>query len=173
MRTADDLRQKQALPLSLKIALTKDRIRQWVNEYGEDGVYVSYSGGKDSTVLLHIVRSMYPEVKAVFCDTGLEYPSVRQMVKNTENVDYLKPKMTFKEVIIKYGYPIIGKEVAAAIHDAKNYIRKLTEYRQTDRQTDRCNTTVCGSDGGPLRNTEKTDSKNEPGISRLEEGNYP
>jgi len=65
-RTLDDLRQKQSLPLSLKVSLTKARIRQWVNEYGSDGVYVSFSGGKDSTVLLHIVRSMYPNIKAVF-----------------------------------------------------------------------------------------------------------
>lgn len=133
-RTADDLRQKQALPLNLKIRLTQDRIRQWVNEFGEDGVHVSFSGGKDSTVLLHIVRSMYPNVKAVFCDTGLEYPAVRAFVKGTDNVDILKPKMTFKEVIKKYGYPVIGKEVSGAASEARKYIDKLTEYRQTDRQ---------------------------------------
>ena len=45
-RTIQDLQMKQALPLSVKILLTKDRIRQWVNEYGEDGVYVSFSCGK-------------------------------------------------------------------------------------------------------------------------------
>jgi 3'-phosphoadenosine 5'-phosphosulfate sulfotransferase (PAPS reductase)/FAD synthetase len=133
-RTLDDLRQKQALPLNVKVRLTMERIRQWVNEYGEDGVYVSFSGGKDSTVLLHIVRSMYPNVKAVFCDTGLEYPTVRQFVKKTDNVDILKPKMTFKEVIRKYGYPVIGKEVASAVDGGKKYIAKLKQYRQTDRQ---------------------------------------
>lgn len=134
MRTADDLRQKQALPLSLKIALTKDRIRQWVNEYGEEGTYVSYSGGKDSTVLLHIVRSMYPNIKAVFCDTGLEYPAIRAFVRNTENVEILKPKMTFRDVIIKYGYPVISKEIAAMVDITKKYIEKVKTDRQTDRQ---------------------------------------
>ena len=39
-------------------------------------VFVSFSGGKDSTVLLKLVRELYPDVKAVFCDTGLEYPEV-------------------------------------------------------------------------------------------------
>ena len=48
-----ELQSKQAAPLNVKIALTKQRIREWVYEYGEDGVYVSFSGGKDSTVLLH------------------------------------------------------------------------------------------------------------------------
>lgn len=41
-RTIQDLKMKQALPLEVKVLLTKDRIRQWVNEFGEDGVYVSF-----------------------------------------------------------------------------------------------------------------------------------
>ena len=48
--TMAELKQWQALPLSVKILMTKERIRNWVNEFGEDGVYVSFSGGKDSTV---------------------------------------------------------------------------------------------------------------------------
>ena len=35
-RTIKDLRDMQALPLSLKIKMTKRRIRDWINEYGED-----------------------------------------------------------------------------------------------------------------------------------------
>ena len=64
MRTMQDLQQLQGLPLSLKIRMTKERIRQWINEYGEDGVYVTFSGGKDSTVLLHLVnhrRFLHPK----------------------------------------------------------------------------------------------------------------
>ena len=92
--------------------MTQERIRGWVNEFGEDGVYVSFSGGKDSTVLLHIVRNMYPNVKAVFVDTGLEYPEIREFVKSFENVYWLRPKMNFRQVIEKYGYPFISKEVS-------------------------------------------------------------
>lgn len=77
MRTREDLKQRQALPLSMKIMLTRDRIREWVRHYGENGVYVSFSGGKDSTVLLHLVRELYPDIEAVFVDTGLEYPERR------------------------------------------------------------------------------------------------
>lgn len=114
------LRSMQAAPLSVKILLTKSRLRDWVNEYGEEGVYVSFSGGKDSTVLLTIAREMYPGIKAVFVDTGLEYPEIREFVKTWDNVDWLKPKLTFKQVIEKYGYPFIGKEVAETIYWAKN-----------------------------------------------------
>lgn len=74
MRTIEELKMLQALPLDIKIAKTQARVREWVSHYGVDGVYVSFSGGKDSTVLLDIARKMYPEIEAVFVDTGLEYP---------------------------------------------------------------------------------------------------
>lgn len=115
MRTIQDLQTLQALPLDVKVMKTKQRIREWVNEYGLDGVYVSFSGGKDSTVLLTIARQMYPDIKAVFVNTGLEYPEIVQFVKTFDNVEILRPKMTFKKVIEKYGYPFISKELSAII----------------------------------------------------------
>ena len=117
--TAEDLKLMQALPLEMKVKLTKDRIRSWVNEYGESGCYISYSGGKDSTVLMHLVKQDYPDVPVVFCDTGLEYPEVRAMaIKNADVV--LKPKMKFREVIEKYGYPIVSKEVSQSVYNARH-----------------------------------------------------
>ena len=98
-RTIAGLKCMQAAPLSVKVRMTESRIKDWVNEYGEDGVFVSFSGGKDSTVLLDIVRKNYPDIPAVFMDTGLEYPEVRAKVKTTDNVTFLKPKMTFRETI--------------------------------------------------------------------------
>lgn len=118
MRTKEDLKMLQALPLEVKVRKTELRIQEWVNEYGTSGVYVSFSGGKDSTVLLHIVRNMYPDVEAVFVNTGLEYPEIQQFVRLFDNVTILRPKMQFDEVIKAYGYPIISKEVAHKIHDA-------------------------------------------------------
>lgn len=119
MRTKDDLRQLQALPLEIKISLTKRRIRDWVQEYGEAGVFVAFSGGKDSTVLLHVVRELYPDIEAVFVNTGLEYPEIQQFVKTVDNVKILRPDMRFDEVIKKYGYPVISKAVAHSVGIAK------------------------------------------------------
>lgn len=113
-----DLYQMQSLPLNAKISMTQRRIREWVDEYGEDGVYISFSGGKDSTVLLDIARKLYPNIKAMFIDTGLEYPEIREFVKTFENVDWIKPKLTFRKVIEKYGYPFIGKEISNCIYGA-------------------------------------------------------
>lgn len=117
--TIGDLRQMQSLPLSAKIQMTRQRIRAWIDEFGEDGVYVSFSGGKDSTVLIDIVRKDYPNIEAIFVNTGLEYPSVRQFALSKENVTELRPTMNFRDVIIKYGYPIIGKEVSQVVQEAR------------------------------------------------------
>ena len=116
--TIGDLQQMQSLPLGAKIEMTKRRIREWY-DYWNGQVYVSFSGGKDSTVLLNIARELYPDIEAVFVDTGLEYPEIRQFVQTFENVTILRPKMRFDEVIKKYGYPIISKEVSECVYEGR------------------------------------------------------
>jgi len=113
------LKQRHSLPLEAKINMSKARIREWYD--GNDGlVYVSFSGGKDSTVLRHLVKSIYPDVPDVFMDTGLEFPEIREFVKLTEGVIWLKPEMSFKRVIETLGYPVISKETARKIKDLQN-----------------------------------------------------
>ena len=110
--------QRLSLPLEAKVALSTSRIRQWYDHY-RGQVYVSFSGGLDSTVLLHLVRSIYPEVPAVFYDTGVEYPEIRRFVREHENVTFVRPKMTFRQVVEKYGYPVIAKNTAQFVREAK------------------------------------------------------
>ena len=124
MPTRDELKMFQAYPLDMKIRKTQLRIKEWVDYYCMDGVYVSFSGGKDSTVLLDIVRKMYPTIEAVFVNTGLEYPEIQSFVKSFDNVTILRPKMRFDEVIRKYGYPFIGKKQADTISGARISLRK-------------------------------------------------
>ena len=131
--TQYDLRQMQSLPLSAKIKMTERRIQEWYDAF--DGqVYVSFSGGKDSTVLLDIARQLYPDIEAVFVDTGLEYPSVRRFAMSKDNVTVLKPKMLFREVVEKYGYPIISKEISSKTEEVKKSIQSgktdTIRYRQ-------------------------------------------
>ena len=113
------LAQRQALPLQGKINLTIKRIRDWY-EGNNGNVYVAFSGGKDSTVLLHLVRSIYPDVKALFCDTGLEYPELKEFVRSFDNVEIIRPKINFKQVLEKYGYPVISKSVSMSISRYRN-----------------------------------------------------
>ena len=83
-------------------------------------VYISNSGGVDSTVLSDLVHRVYPDVPDVFVDTGLEYPELREFIKSKPNVITLHPTMNFVEIIKKYGYPLISKEVSRDVHCAKS-----------------------------------------------------
>jgi 3'-phosphoadenosine 5'-phosphosulfate sulfotransferase (PAPS reductase)/FAD synthetase len=113
------LRQMQGLPLIVKVRKTKLRIAEWY-EHFEGNVYVSFSGGKDSTVLAHLVHEMYPDVPLIFSNTGLEYPEIQAFARKM-GAEFVRPKMQFSDVISQYGYPIISKEVADAIF----YARKI------------------------------------------------
>ena len=110
---------RKSMPLEDKVKFSKARIKEWVDHFGIDGCYISFSGGKDSTVLLHLVRSMYPDIEAVFVDTGLEFPEVRKFVNTFPNITILRPDMRFDKVLEKYGYPIISKEISECISQAK------------------------------------------------------
>lgn len=99
------------LPLDEKIKLSLKYIRQWHDHYNGD-VAVSFSGGMDSTVLLHMARTIYPDTAGYFVDTGLEYPEIKAHVKNTPNVVTVRPKLTFKQVLDKYGFPLVSKRVS-------------------------------------------------------------
>ncbi len=125
----DELTRRQNLPLSDKISMTLDRIKDWYEAW--DGmVSVSFSGGKDSTLLLHLVRMLYPDVPAVFANTGLEYPEVVKAVKRTPNHVVLRPKMSFREVISRYGWPIASKKIARGV----SILRHPTERNQNIRR---------------------------------------
>lgn len=116
--TRQDLSVMQAWPLERKIRVTQAKILEWYHRY--DGkVAVSFSGGKDSTVLLDLARRAFPDIPAVFVDTGLEYPEIREFVKTVPNVTWLRPEMPFSKVISEYGYPVVSKDVARRVRYAK------------------------------------------------------
>ena len=118
------LQQMQCLPMIAKVRMSQARIREWYDHWQGD-VFISFSGGKDSTVLTHLVHEYYPDVPLVFCNTGLEYPEIQSFAKKM-GAEFIRPKMSFSEVISKYGYPLIGKEVADTIAKARK-IRNFPE----------------------------------------------
>lgn len=109
----------QGWTLERKIQVTQLRIMEWYERW--DGmVYIAFSGGKDSTVLLDLARRVAPDIPAVFSDTGLEFPEIREFVSTIENVQSVKPKTPFNKVVKEYGYPVVGKQQARFIRDLQN-----------------------------------------------------
>lgn len=130
-------KQLLALDLQDKEILSYEKIDQWFTAW--DGkCYVSFSGGKDSTVLAYLVARYLSSFRTppwsltlVFVNTGLEYPEIQRFVNEyaewlrkefphiTVNLVRLRPKMNIRQVVRKYGYSIVSKEVADCIADAK------------------------------------------------------
>lgn len=168
-----ELQQMQSMSLDSKIAMTITRIKGWLNAY-DDQCYISFSGGKDSTVLVDIVHNRMgrTDIPLVYVDTGLEYPEVREFVKSYgDKVTWLKPKMNFKQVIEKYGYPFISKEVSESVKAARKYLTTLENQKTvlTDRQTD--SGSVC--DCRFVRNRETEKRARERRLRSIEKGDYP
>ena len=79
--TINELKQKQAMPLEAKIIMSQRRIKEWY-DYFNGNVYVSFSGGKDSTVLKHLVETTIGvyNVPSIFVNTGLEFPEIQNAI---------------------------------------------------------------------------------------------
>ena len=161
--TQERLIELQSLPLNRKIQISQARIIEWYQHWNGN-VVVSFSGGKDSTALLHMVRSLYPDVKAVFSNTGLEYPEIQKHVLSVENVDIVTPSMRFDEVISTYGYPIIGKEVAEAIY----YARRMKPSDAEEKEDGRINRKT-----GDLIHTSTARNRRTILMGKWEEGKTP
>lgn len=109
----------QCKTLEDKIQIALNNIFEWY-EYWGGKVYIAFSGGKDSTVLLHLARSLYPDIQAVFDNTGLEYPEILTFVKKTRDVEWVRPKIPFHKVLERSGYPIISKTVSQKVYEIRH-----------------------------------------------------
>lgn len=117
-----ELKERQSWTLDQKIDHSIGAIDQFYQRLDGKG-YVSFSGGKDSTVLYWLARKIYPDIKAVFCNTGNEYPDivrfVNQMKEGGGNIEIIRPKLKPQDVVQKYGFPLISKETSGIIKDVK------------------------------------------------------
>lgn len=144
------LRQYQSLPLRAKVGMTEARIMEWYDHF-MGSVYVSFSGGKDSTVLANLVHKYYPHIPLVFANTGLEYLEIQAFARKMGAV-FVRPKMRFDEVISTYGYPIISKENAEAIH----YARRIKNGAGGDTTVQKRGELVGGRKTGVSGDQQKT-----------------
>ena len=129
--------------LASKIIQSKYLIRQAVDEFGLDKVYISYSGGKDSTVLSHLAKSMYPDILHIFANTTNEYPETLRHIKwekeeNHTNIITVIPRdihgtvWSFKKVVEYYGYPVFSKRISNAIRTYQHALSDQTRQHSLD-----------------------------------------
>lgn len=139
----ETLKSLREMSLESKIVQTKYLIKQAVNEFGLEHVYISYSGGKDSTVLSHIAKQLYPNILHIFANTTNEYPETIKHIKwereeNGTNIITVIPTdpegniWTFKRVVEYYGYPMFSKRVANAIRTYQHALSETTKQHSIE-----------------------------------------
>lgn len=125
--TQEELKTLSALPLDLKIRKSILRIEEFKEHFGD--VVVCFSGGLDSTVLLHLVRSIYPDTPAV-CIKTLENRYNREFIDTIPGVQELKPGKPMYKVLQEDGFPIASKRIAKQIKQLQNPSEKNRKSRE-------------------------------------------
>ncbi len=110
-------------------------IRDVIKKYGEDKFYISFSGGKDSTVLHYLIDEALPgnNIPRVYADTGIEYNDVKAYVKELQatddRIEIIKPSVNIKQMLEKDGYPFKSKEHSNIVRVFQNSGMGLTVNR--------------------------------------------
>jgi 3'-phosphoadenosine 5'-phosphosulfate sulfotransferase (PAPS reductase)/FAD synthetase len=112
--------------LDYKICLAQNII---IEEYmrTNGNLFLSWSGGKDSTVLMHIAKNLFPDIKIVFSDTTNEMSEIKKYIKQFSNVIIVKPRISFKKVIKLHGFPLVSKEISQKANELKHSNGKRTK----------------------------------------------
>lgn len=93
-----------------------EKIKQIIKQFGEDKFYISFSGGKDSTILHYLVDMALPnnKIPRVFSNTGIEYQKivefVKQLADKDERFEIITPNRNIKKTLEEVGYPFKSKE---------------------------------------------------------------
>ena len=125
------------------------KIQQIVNQYGEENFYISFSGGKDSTVLHELVDMALPgnTIPRVYANTGIELNMIRDFVfekaKNDSRFEIIKPSVPIKQMLEEYGYPFKSKVHAHCVNlfqtdPSKNMWKGYTGQRPEQWHTREC-----------------------------------
>ena len=144
-------KELMALDTEYKEIITYDKIEEWYTAW-EGKCYVSFSGGKDSTVLAYLVANWLAHFKEppytltlVFVNTGLEYPEIQKFVNTyadwlrrefprvTIELVRLRPKMNVRQVVRKYGYPVVSKETSFRARKLR-YQHLTEDYRSSQME---------------------------------------
>lgn len=108
----DELATQQALPLDAKIAYAREVIEHALDKSQKP--CLAFSAGKDSTVLLHLLRQYVPDILTNYGNTTIEFPECVKFARWlreewTLNYHEARPEVTFWWVVKEYGWPLMGK----------------------------------------------------------------
>lgn len=109
-----------------KIILAKSRIKEFLQELPKQEIVISFSGGKDSCVLRHLVHSVQDELKLehskLLIAAEIFHPETVKFLKSIKQADdeILPPLKSLDDIFSQDGYPIISKQLAQKISHIRN-----------------------------------------------------
>lgn len=128
-----------------------EKIQQVISKYGEENFYLSFSGGKDSTVLSALLDMALPgnKIPRVYANTGIELNMIRDFVFNMQKTDkrvvVIKPSTPIKQMLEEEGYPFKSKHHSEMLKiyqrnpNAKSLIKyKNREYNFNSNKCPKC-----------------------------------
>lgn len=118
------------------------KIKSVINKYGEDNFYISYSGGKDSTVLHELVDMALPnnKIPRVYANTGIELNMIRNFVKAKAEKDnriiMLVPKIKIQSMLKEVGYPFKSKRHSRWVYDyqRRGMVQSVCNYLGNEKK---------------------------------------
>lgn len=116
----NELIMLQSLPLDVKIMKSKQRIGEFIRYFGRDKVYGTISG-IDSRVVYDLTMEVDSSIPFVYCNTGLEFRELLDYNKALPNVKVIRPDMIHTDVLTRYGYPVISKQISASIYKLRHH----------------------------------------------------
>lgn len=118
------------------------KIQQVVNKYGEENFCLSFSGGKDSTVLSALIDMALPnnKIPRVYANTGIElnmiYNFVLELQKHDDRIVIIKPTIPIKPMLEAEGYPFKSKQHAKWVdmYQRNGRTQSIENYTASDKK---------------------------------------
>ncbi len=134
------------MPFKDKVLWAKTKIKEFFQSCEEfnktnpripiSEITISFSGGKDSTVLFHLVNEVHKEIKSKFYlvpayAAEITFPSTIKFIKETvdnfrkdnskiKELLMVPPKMPWNEILNQKGYPIFSKQISLQLNRIRN-----------------------------------------------------
>lgn len=138
----------QFMPINDKIKWSNKKIEEflvWCEQNNYSEVLISFSGGKDSTVLLDLVVNVHKKINSkLFLVPAyaieITFPTTIKFIRETvsfyqekcsylKNPLFVKPKKAWNEILKEKGYPIFSKQISVVLNRLKRSKTK-TELSQ-------------------------------------------
>lgn len=119
------------------------KIRSVNDEYNlQKCAYLSFSGGRDSTMLHFLLDEALPgnKIRRVFFDTGIDFHAIKSFVlsfaRNDSRFVIVPSGVNIQDMLNKYGYPFMNKQHShrVSIYQKSGITKTVEKYLSEDNK---------------------------------------